>query len=224
MSKDGYFVIDIERTGHGYKNDKTFGIGWAHSDKHLTNIVKGNVCMHLWFSNKYCEDIDVMRTLWLSKNFEQRCFEEFWSKHLDIFGMLQDETKVNLVADEYSMAQALNNALLEAESMYDNLMIVCDTIMFDTTWCNLLLMKHGFKGLSWSRSGKYRWGYELDSYTLGSLGFTPEVDWKDYSKAIETNIDVIFPDIQINHDHNPENDAMSILVKFIRVVNYNEKK
>jgi len=122
------------------------------------------------------------------------------------------------------MAKALNNALLEAETKYDTVVIIVDNISFDTTWCNMLLMKHGFNNLSYTRANKYRWGYELDSYTLGSFGFSPEVEWSEYVNAMKLHIDPIFPNIEIIHDHNPENDAMSILVKFIRVVNYNLQK
>jgi hypothetical protein len=165
-----------------------------------------------------------MRSVWLARGFEGRCFEEFWSKNLSILKTLQDSSKVNLVSAEYDMAQALNDALLEAETKFANVMIVSDTIMFDTIWCNILLTKYGFKGLSWTRAGKYRCGYELDSYTLGSLGFPPDVEWSEYVAAMKLHIDPIFADIVVNHDHNPENDAMSILVKFIRVVNYNLQK
>lgn len=233
----GYFTIDIERTGQGCLNDlqvilpvgvieskdyvrpdKTFAIGWSHSDKTLTNITKSNVCLDLGIT---CStDVDEMRAVWAANKFESRCFEEFWSNNLGMLAVLQDPTKVNLVSEEAEMAAALNKALEEAENMYNNLMLVFDNVTFDASWCNILLTKYGYVGLSYTRAGKYRWGYELDSFTYGALGLSPEVEWAVYSTAIELKINVIFSDIKIVHDHNPENDAMSILVKFIRVVNY----
>lgn len=246
----GYIAIDIERTGKYLagvfpkhpptissqeeevpkrqrttsaetirRDDKTFAIGWAAGDKMRQNFISGHVCLNLHLGSDYTPS--VIRQKWEAADFEMRCFDDFWCKHLDILQKLQDPTQVILVETESEMAFALNQALARVEARYDRIGILSDTLSFDTTWCNMLLLQHGFEPLSSTRNGKgYVSGYEVDSYVMGCLGLTPDTPWTTYSTEFDQTIGKVFPELEGIHDHHPENDAKSILVKYIRALNY----
>jgi hypothetical protein len=211
------FVIDIESSGKNW-NDHLFLIGYAYNTRDGT-IVKGFIAHNplteteiRMLKDGILEWID----LWMCKGWEMRCYNEFWHnpRSRDLIPTLeallfQNE---NVVNDEFEFAARFNRVLKDAETHWGgNLQIITNTTAYDTCWVHNLLVKHHFQPLDTTRTGKHTWSYDSDSALLGAVGITPHAtDWKKFNVFLNQQIKKL-PGENVEHDHNPENDAHHIL-------------
>jgi len=168
----GYFAFDIERTGQKL-TDVTFAVGFAMAGAtEPRNMTSSSISLKLRTDDEIKRGV-TWEEIWRQRGWEMRCYTEFWSKNLCTLEMLQDPSRVNLTDNPEDIPKFINNRLLHAEAEYPNLNIITDTVAFDTVFVSLLLLSSGYRELSASRDGKYRWGYEIDSYALGAMRCTP---------------------------------------------------
>ena len=209
----GYIALDIETTGQKLSSDQCFAIGWAYSDTNK-NITSGNCCLNLSKPEE-----ETWGDFWLKKNYEMKCYNEFWSKNEEMLELLQDSKRVNLVNSEKEMILNLQKALEEVESKFDNVKLITDTTSFDTVWLTILLQKYGYPGCAYYRNDQYRSCYELDSYQKGVYLVHPT------DKTTPWNNDKTFQSyLTAKHDHHPENDAKHILETWFATLNAQKRK
>ncbi len=220
----GIIAIDIERTGRD-QNDVIFAIGIATMpiDAVCLGEVKSfNVCYNLEKKpHKTWAD------RWAKSGYEERCYVEFWSKHLQTLDLLQDPTKVNLVEEQYlgkgvytkKFIDTFDNILKEYEELYSESVIVTDTTLFDTVHLGNELIVAGKMPLNYTRAGKFRGGVELDSYITGVARISDIFDWKTYLDFKKNHIKPLML-AQIEQDHHPENDAKNILLMYHAALQY----
>lgn len=214
----GFISIDIERTGKDLKNGDTFAFGIADASVDAVGafqVYSNHVCLNL---NKPSDQEWSQK--WLEKNYEQRCFDEFWSKNLHILDKLQDPDQVQLVSTEKEFATRINVLLEEAESRYQDTWIVIDCPLFDPVFVSELLMKYGFMPINYTRAGRYRSSWEIDSYCAGKAGCAPE-DWRSTEAFKKSALQPLYIE-KVEHDHHPENDAKSILVTALAARKYQQ--
>lgn len=224
----GYFAIDIERTGN--KKDITFAIGYAYSKATVESdddIVSGQIVYDLHINPREFEGltqeqkVTLMKSIWIARGYEIRCFDEFWSKFVDILITLQSETLICKTTTAFGCA--INSVMEKAESEFSSLTIITDTVAFDTVHIDNILTYAGCNPLNNSRSGKYQSGIEVDSLAMGALGLPTDVSWNEYQDAYDKKIKDIIPVYSV-HDHQPKNDAKSILLKFLKTQKYLRQK
>lgn len=204
-------AIDFEATG-ALRNDIPFAVGVAFAPINAENyddIQRYHVCLNLHKP----EDMS-WEEFWVKQGWERRCWNQFWVNNVDMLNMLQDPNRVHLVETEQEFAAHFNNFLTEFELSCKQSFIVTDTTMFDTCLAYKLLTEAGFRNLNYTREGKYRWGYELDSFLTGIAWLSPCCNWKDF---VEFKNKYVKPlkIADVPHDHHPENDAASILIEYL---------
>lgn len=218
-----FAAIDIEQTGVLY-GDVLVGVGWAigtftvNSDNQVvvSEVTKGSVCLNHGLD---LTDYPTILKEWVHRGYEERCLREFWQDKLDTLRALQDPKLVNLVNSEEDLANALNKALSDAEAMYGRVTILVNTIAFDTVLTSVMLMKYGFPGLQYSRKGAMQRGVELNSYSSGSLLLLPTDSRSDQGLSLKKKIAPV-PKSVVVHDHDPKNDAHSILLTYFNTLKY----
>jgi len=213
----GYIAIDIERTGRTLA-DITFAFGLAHAPrdaKNITELKKMHVCLNL----KKPSDMS-WQEFWIVKGFEQRCWNEFWSKPdiTPILDFLQNPIEVILVDTLEEFARMINDILHEAEECYERSMPVIDCPLFDPVHVGEILTKYGYMPIQYTRSNRYRSSWEIDSFIAGIGCFYPE-DWEPRRNLEEKKMKR-FLLAEKNHNHHPENDAESILLTALAAVSY----
>lgn len=216
----GYISFDIERTGRSLKSeffgDETFAFGIADAPYNAYNaseISSAHVCLDL----KKPSDVS-WDDFWKEKKFEQRCFLEFWSKseNIEVLDKLQNPKEVSLVSDEADFVMKINTLLEEAESRYKESMVALDAPLFDPVFISHLLMKYGYMPLNFTRDGRYRSSWEIDSYVAGLANTTPQ-NWRDSEIFKKEHLKPFYVEERV-HDHHPENDAKSILLTALAAV------
>lgn len=228
LAQKGYFAIDIERTGNG-KNDCTFAVGYAYSKVDVESDVEitcGQLILDVMDVTSFDglnqnEKISKMREIWSMKEFEMRCFDEFWSKHIDILIQLFGDPDRRIFHQTFGLA--LDSVMRKAEGQFSSLTIITDTVAFDTVHVDNILTSSECNPLNNSRSGQYQSGIEVDSLAMGALGLPCDASWSEYQDAYDKKIKDIIP-IYADHDHQPKNDAKSILLKFLKTQKYLRQK
>ncbi len=216
-----YISIDIETTGADMRRDQLFAIAIAYADssaKNKSQIRSWKAILNLG-KPKDCSWED----FWKVQGFEQRCYDEFWSKNEDMLNSLQRQATIH--TDMRDLIAAFNEKLKEIEEEFDETVIVIDCICFDPVWVSAQLMLNGFKALNYSRAGKYRSSYDVDSMIESALHVDSTYDWKMISELKQKFIDGLLPELgQHANTHDPEEDATNILVNFFRIREYNSQQ
>ena len=232
-SKHLYLALDIETTGASLEKDLCFAVGYCagYSETDIAEEGKWIVDLqsilqqHSRSPLNHPENDEQWGYGWKQLGYEKRCFDEFWSKHLDILRRLSNQAQYD--AERYIFYQ-LNKLLerletvgigrpaeeengLRAEKKGLKFSLVFDTVAYDTTWLNHRLQKYGYAQLTAKRDGSgYRSCYELDSFRLGLARLRPDASWEQRKAA----------KVQSNHriegqDHDPQVDAHNIFVDFM---------
>jgi hypothetical protein len=221
--KFGLIAIDVESTGKyiggSYKgSDVVFAVGIAScalkGDKKIPEIKTSVVCLDLEKPPS-----DSWQDFWQYRNFEPRCWDEFWSFRTELLDQLQSDTKEFPLYCKAKFAEALNNALAEHEALYEKTDILTDTTSYDTVCVGTLLNQHDFEPLNYTRLGAYRGGVELDSFIAGIAGVSDPSDWESVEKFKTDHLEAL-KIVQVKHDHNPANDATHILVTYLAGIQY----
>ena len=242
-----YCVLDIEGTGKSLipneldsQRDEVFAIGHCIFTMRSGVISTGRICLDL--GKKPGENWD---TLWSRRNFEERCYKEFWSKNEGVLDKLQDteDPDNNMCMDRGEFDCAFKDFLLSMEQKFGKRWtILTDTTAYDTVGLNSMLVRRKFPPLSelctfglsamLMRSGYHplvnlqsnggyhpRSTYDVDSAIVGRYGIAPGENPNDnprYKKARED-----FKKLEtVPHDHMPDNDACNIASEFIYLWNH----
>lgn len=173
-------------------------------------------------------DGETYEDVWVKCGFEKRCYQDFWSKNLELLEKIQRDYDNIVSDDDASLASRVNSILQKIEeASSESLTIVSDTMAYDTVFVSGLLITHGYKPLYYSRGGRYRWIYHTSSYFLGIWGGNiagmDRDDWRDYDDWLK-NVVGVMDGCPTDHDHNPENDAITIAWGFIKVCNYAKRQ
>lgn len=237
-TKSGKFVFDIETTGKCF-GDHLIAVGWIYNLKDGTTVKGYIVHNPLTDEEKRLlkEGLLDWLDLWMRKGWEMRCFHEFWHntgprardllptlKHLLGFDSVEavqggsSSSSSHAVVDtEFEFIARFNRVLKEAEEHWGGkLQIVNNTTAYDTCWMHHLLLKHRFQPLDATRFGKHTWSYDSDSALIGAMGITPHTtQWSKFDAFLTTIINRL-PGDNVQHDHNPENDAHHIFARWER--------
>lgn len=190
--------FDIERSGATTEYD-TIALGASVVDAELKEL-----------DRYYCNCYFPKET-----KFEPRCWEQFWSKHLDTLAVLTytgDKTKLER---EKEMIEGFQNfrSKWEKKSQEDKLeyYLTSDNNVYDGGFINDLIYKHMPNTLPipyHASNQEYEAFFESHSMAKGFLLANGiNADWGLVDK-IRTLYDV--PKSTVVHDHNPANDAYTI--------------
>lgn len=220
-------AFDIERTGIR-KGDRTSAVGWAIGRISLRddNVVtfellsKDSVCLDLGFD---LTDYQSILAGYRKGGYEERCLNEFWNNpkdnKLDTLRNLQDPTLVTLVATDAELADTIQDALVSAEKTYGSVAFLCNTFSFDAYYISKLLEDHGYAPLQYTREFRMKRGHELNSWLSGAVDSSPLDSRADQATAT-SKVQAV---TEVVHDHDPKNDAHSILLRFANVLGFIHK-
>ncbi len=178
--------VDIEASGPNYTKHGILGLGWCTRDS-AGNIKSGQINMYL------PEGAD----------FEQKCWEEFWSKNLPVLHKLKE----NAVSPLEGITAFIN--LLDQLEQDNDVMIITDNPSFDISYLNYYLATYLNRNpLTYDSFGNYRPIFDTDCYTRGVLHMQYDNKWTSDSDIIaHLNIDT---SEFAAHTHTPESDATRI--------------
>lgn len=180
------FSLDIETSGPIYTKHGILGIGWCAGRKDGT-FDSGQINMFL------PEGTD----------FEQKCWEEFWSKNISTLQKLKEGA--------VSPAEGIKNfiSILDGYEQDYDVMIVTDNPSFDVGFINYYLATYlGRNPLTYDSFGKYRPIFDTDCYTRGVLHMQYDNKWtSDRDVIAHLNIDI---SEFTSHSHTPQDDAIRI--------------
>ncbi len=229
-----YIAVDIEFTGKGV-NDKVFAIGFAWGNfedgngELIGEVRRELICLDLGKP----EDV-TWEDYWHQQNWELGCYYEFWRDNLDILNSLQtspqselreyttvclSDCNITYTTSEKTFVEEINSILANIECTFDETIIVSDTLLVDTYKVSELLNKYGFKALWETRKGVYRKGIMVTNYLQGMFK-GPEAK-KKVSAFRKSSKYKLFDTV---YDHNPANDAKTILHTLFRAFKKNSKK
>lgn len=176
-------AIDIETTGALLTENEIVSIGYVFGDK------DGNI------TEKGRADFKV------EKPFEKRCYDEFWSKNMEIFEALQAN------AIEAKTATRNFAEILDRHEEKKELRIITDFAAFDPCWINYYFSRFLKRmPLYYSHHMKFRPIFDIDSYTRGVMHMDYSNQWTNDAVIIEK---YKLPLTQIT-PHYPEEDAQHI--------------
>jgi len=183
------FSIDIEARGQGPASHGIISIG---------------VCVGSTEEEKVLEKIRFDMLPIPGQKMEERCREEFWSKHPDHLKALTKNAKPPM-----EQTRAFR-AFLDKWDMMHDLYIVCDHPTFDFGMINYYLDKAGCFTLNYKKNldgspFSYRPIHDSTAYARSLLRQSFNEPWLSNKRLIEAiGADWLNPD---DHDHMPENDA-----------------
>ena len=220
----GFIVVDIETTGRRMMDcdegkDVCFAIGFGHGTS-IDDVETEKVCLDMGKQTG-----ESWKEFWKKNKFENRCYEQFWSKNESVLDDLQNREKLgpNLVKTEAEMMARLQSFLVRMEKLYSQTVLITDTTAFDTVWLSYLLEKHGYAHMGYKRDGSYSKGLEMQSYRMATYGIS-SFSRKDKSKPWEMDAEYQKKVSIISHDHDPSNDARQILTAFLYCVDMTRAK
>jgi len=204
MSNTLVLAFDIERSG-GRAEHETIGIGASVVDSDFKEL-------EYIFLPGYFPKTHLTPTV-----FEQRCWNEFWSKQGETLNILEYKGPLGKTERQREMIEHFQQFRANWEKYaVENkctLELVADNNVYDGGFLNELICQHT-SGLpipyTASRPQKYKSFWETHSEQRGLLmGVDPSFknNW-GLGKRINELYDV--PEMRKNHDHNPANDAYTI--------------
>ena len=203
----GFIAIDIETTGKNFFTNVLFAIGIAWGDASGIQTCKIVVDLEKPPERSWEEH-------WQERQWEPRCWNEFWSKNVEALDALQKNDRL-IKIDELS--RVFNAQLSAIEELFDKTVLVFDAIAFDPVWTSTLLMRDGYNPLNYTRKGVHRWSYNVDSLTEGALCIDGNEEWARLVKERNERIDVLLPELGVTqNDHDPAHDAEHILAQYLR--------
>jgi hypothetical protein len=180
-------AIDIEARGPGPRSHGIVSIGVCVGS---TTSEEDHVIEKCRFD---------LKRINLMQKYEKRCFDEFWSKNLDLKSELTCNAKD---------AREQMNAFRQLIDKYPNAYIVCDNPGFDFGMINYYLDFYGLATLNYDSKGGYQNTHDSDSYARGKLGYGLDKPWMSNDSVI-TRCRHDFPHTIVAQltKHMPEDDA-----------------
>jgi hypothetical protein len=226
-TRKGVVALDIETTGASLQHDECFAIGVAVVDRPLGQPPRTLETYKLLLRMPRLAG-ESWQAMWARCRFEQRCFDEFWSKpdNLRVLERLQNIEGAQYASSQDALGVRLSALLGDLERRYTavgvDLVLVTDTIHYDPVWLNYLLSRANLGSLLYYRSGKYGIdSFEYNTYVCATLAakLGVSVEALDWAAQVRPFKDRIAKRVgaSVVHDHDPEHDAESIAHKFLLV-------
>jgi hypothetical protein len=205
-----YIAFDIKTTGADLIRDEIISVGMAWSTPGGP-ITKWRITQDL---HKPAERSWAGH--WRCKGWEQRCYDQFWSKNLELLDELhQDPT---LVDGEREILYFLDAKLAQIEAECAKTLCVFDTIMYDPVWLCAKMSLSGFKPLSYTRDGRWRSSYVTGPMAEAALHLDANQEWEIFSRERQERIFSLLPEYgPTANTHHPEEDAEHILASYFRI-------
>ena len=156
---------------------------------------------------------------WKLHGWEQSCWDQFWHKHAPVLDALMTTPPADMYATEADMAASLNRYLEETESKYrmPRLTRVYDTVGFDVSNLDAMLERHGHRAVflwrppqDWPCNTSY-----LGDVRDHALGVNPLTGATDDQKQMRKLEDARALPADVVHTHDPAQDALSIVYKWV---------
>lgn len=139
-------------------------------------------------------------------DFEERCYREFWSKHLDTLEVLKHDTKTTIK----DFAEYVD----QLDREFPSLIILTDNAAYDIGFINYYYAKSlGRKPLQYKADGQYRVITDTDSFLYA---LAPDV--KDNWVTSSTVAEKYGLKLTKSQSHFPEDDATYIALVFECVI------
>lgn len=201
-SQENYTIsFDIETTGQFMTKDTMFAVGFCDS-----NMNKKSIALDLGKPNNMS-----WKDFWKQQGWEQRCYDEFWSKNLDTLNKLQNPDHIKLVKTESELIKYIHEETLKFEQNSKNKVeYITDAIGFDFSWLSFMFSKYNHPSMTYNRSGKYCRRFEIDSYIMGLKGTTSD-DYRNvqiFKRELEKKYG---SHLNRLHPHDPADDAEYIM-------------
>lgn len=179
MAAKTYVAVDVEKKGDGPAFPVIqIGVAWGTN---LKDIKTRSFCFDYHSGDRKVE-------------FQKRCFDEFWTEHLDILARIEKEA---------IEPTAQWRAFIEFWDKFDeNVVIVSDNPAYDIEAIDFHVWEEAKRfPIRWTADGKYRKVCDPGQQMKGLL--------KGTQNAIRRRADKVAP-----HDHWAENDAKNILAQY----------
>lgn len=190
-----FVAVDIETLGAWYCHP-VVAVGFAIGD-HKGNILETKL-FTISANWKPCSQ---------GGDMEDRCYNEFWSKHPDMMRVYQKDAVEPPIA--WNMInEFINN--LEKKYPDKKIKFLTDNAAFDIARIDFNLEKYCKRlPMRLSTTGKYRALYGADDM----LAMLPPRARKEADKVIDTIV---------IHDHNPVNDATYVYHQYIQAIKFRD--
>ena len=209
--------FDIESTGHRTPggHDRVFAVGSATLEVNCATGVVKEVEARRWVVRLApVAPADVWAARW-SDFGEMLCWEEFWCKHVDTLNKMMGMDEF-MFDTEAEMMASINQHLVDTEAKYPRLIRVYDTIGFDVSSLDYMLIRCGFTPIFLCRTLRKADVSYLGDVTRAALGWSP-LDRKLSEAQIQERADHnkrALPE-GLSHTHDPADDALCIAHKWV---------
>ena len=212
--------FDIESTGSDMPGgkDALFAIGAAVLSIDTDSGAIERVDSRRWVLSLAPPDssADTWAALWRSHGYDMRCFEEFWSKHLGVLNAMMAMT-ADLFSSSKAMADSFAAYIAESEAKFQPQIRVYDTIGFDVTNLEALLVEHGHRSLFLTTQGRPCSPSYLGDIMRSALGISPlhrALGLNDAQKEAIARHNAAAVPAGLAHTHDPADDALCIAYKW----------
>lgn len=205
MSQTLVLAFDIERSGGRSEHD-TIAIGASVVDQDLKELDS------LFLPGYFKADHPTPSI------FEQRCWEEFWSKNTEILDTLKYEGSLDKYSRSLEMIQEFQAFRARWETLAKDkgykLELVSDNNVYDGGFINEMINNFLTRELpipySASNPQKYKSFWETHSEQRGLLMAVDPSFKEDFGLSKRIGELYELPEMTKSHDHNPANDAYTI--------------
>jgi hypothetical protein len=219
---EGIVVLDTERSGD-LKKDCIVAIGFCHFPvKNPGTYKRSNFVSRKFVLNLHRQPDETYEELWQRHGFSMECFHNFFVK-IDVLPMLerlQRHSSARQISTPHDLAIEINHYLTELNGIYKSIRICVDTADTDRTAVSKLLQKYNFPILCYDRATgmKFTNSGILTAEIIRTLHATePTEITKD--EFLKTKIFPLRPFV-VEHDHDPEHDALNIAATYIALQKY----
>lgn len=180
QSKTHVLALDIETNGSYPLMNEIVSIGYCVGDEEGSIVETGRFDMKV------------------TTPFEPKCYNDFWSKHMDIYEILQKHA--------VEPATAMRNFVDFVDHWDDlsELRIITDNPAFDVKFIDIAMNRYlNRRPLHYKHDKYYRPIYDTDSYARGVLGLQLDEEWTSDDQVMRE----LGFSVESIHDHMPEHDA-----------------
>lgn len=186
-------ALDGETSGPNFVTNSLISIGVSVQDMEMNEIAS------------------FQRNLALEEGrcFDERCLNDFWRKHEEVFHFVTSNA-----SDPKVVMEELSAFVSEIETTYPSCVVVSDNPSFDIAWINLYFSRYTERlPINYHTNGKHRMIWDSSSVQKTWCGLKKGVSFSHIPPKHEKVLGLSSPFV---HDHNPLNDAREIACFFIQ--------
>lgn len=211
---------DIETTGSRLPGggDVMFAVGSAMLCVDLDTGAVERVASRRWVLQIAAAGLSpgALRALWEDRGYDLKCFDEFWSKNLLVFDKMM-MMSTDMYSTRKAMADSIAAYIAQMEAVYPHFVRIYDTVGFDVTNIEALLVENGHRSLFLSAQGRPCYRSYLGDMTRAALRISPLERILGISATQRAAIDAhnkqALPE-GLAHTHDPADDALCIAYKW----------